>query len=45
MTLEMPFKDTTATPDMRYGWSAQRSKKLAHSCLEALEQYLESEHF
>ena len=41
MTLEMPFKDTTATPDETYGWSGERSKKLAHSCLDALSSYLE----
>ena len=42
MTLEMPFKDTTATPDETYGWSGERSKKLAHSCLDALSSYLDS---
>ncbi|PCJ24358.1 MAG: hypothetical protein COA96_09550 [SAR86 cluster bacterium] len=42
MTLEMPFKDTTATPDEIYGWSAERSKKLAHSCLDTLSAYLDS---
>lgn len=36
MTLEMPFKDTTATPDPEFGWSTARCKRLAHSCLEAL---------
>lgn len=40
MTLEMPFKDTTATPDPLYGWSPGRSKLLAHSCLDALARYL-----
>ena len=40
MTLEMPFKDTTATPDANHGWSSERSKKLAHSCLDALSSYL-----
>jgi murein tripeptide amidase MpaA len=43
ITLEMPFKDTTATPDEKYGWSAARSKMLAHSCLDALSAYLSSE--
>lgn len=43
LTLEMPFKDTTATPDATYGWSADRSKKLAHSCLDTLLQYLRSD--
>ena len=42
MTLEMPFKDTTATPDEKFGWSGERSKKLAHSCLDALSAYLDS---
>lgn len=42
MTLEMPFKDTTATPDEKYGWSGPRSKKLSHSCLDALSAYLDS---
>lgn len=35
-TLEMPFKDTTATPDPVNGWSPARSKALARSCLDAL---------
>ena len=39
MTLEMPFKDTTATSDAVYGWSGARSKKLAHSCLDAMLRY------
>ncbi|GAB5501344.1 MAG: M14-type cytosolic carboxypeptidase [Pseudohongiellaceae bacterium] len=42
MTLEMPFKDTTATPDTEFGWSPQRSKRLAQSCLQALLDYLNS---
>lgn len=42
MTLEMPFKDTTATPDPEFGWSGGRSKKLAHSCLEVIAEYFES---
>jgi len=42
MTLEMPFKDTTATPDPVYGWSPERSRHLARSCLQALLGYLES---
>ena len=36
MTLEMPFKDTTATPDAERGWSPERCARLAHSCLDAL---------
>jgi len=43
MTLEMPFKDTTATPDETHGWSGERSRKLAHSCLDALSNYLDTE--
>lgn len=43
MTLEMPFKDTTATPDQIYGWSTDRCKRLAHSCLLALNHFLESD--
>lgn len=42
MTLEMPFKDTTATPDEKYGWSPERSGKLGISCLQALGAYVES---
>ncbi|MSR11183.1 MAG: hypothetical protein EXR84_05200 [Gammaproteobacteria bacterium] len=41
MTLEMPFKDTTATADAIFGWSPERSKRLAHSCLDALQLYLQ----
>lgn len=36
MTLEMPFKDNSDLPDPVYGWSAERSKFLAYSCLDAL---------
>ncbi len=36
MTLEMPFKDHDANPDPEYGWSPDRSKRLAHSWLEVL---------
>lgn len=36
MTLEMPFKDTTATPDRIQGWSPERCARLAHSCLDSL---------
>lgn len=44
MTLEMPFKDTTATPDSTFGWSPQRSGKLAESCLQAMLDYIKSDH-
>lgn len=40
MTLEMPFKDNFDLPDEVYGWSPQRSKYLAFSCLDALHAIL-----
>lgn len=40
MTLEMPFKDNFDLPDPVYGWSPQRSKYLAHACLDALHAIL-----
>lgn len=42
MTLEMPFKDTTATPDEAVGWNGPRSKRLARSCLVAIGDYFGS---
>lgn len=42
MTLEMPFKDTIETPDDKFGWSPARSKRLAHSCLDAMSAYIDS---
>jgi murein tripeptide amidase MpaA len=36
MTLEMPFKDTELSPDPLNGWSAVRSAKLGHSCIDAI---------
>ena len=36
MTLEMPFKDASGTPDQFQGWSPERCGKLAHSCLDTL---------
>ena len=36
MTLEMPFKDNFDLPDDVYGWSPERSKYLAGSCLDTL---------
>jgi murein tripeptide amidase MpaA len=42
MTLEMPFKDTTATPDEAVGWNGPRSKRLAYSCLVAIGDYFGS---
>jgi murein tripeptide amidase MpaA len=40
MTLEMPFKDNFDLPDEVYGWSPERSKRLAYSCLDALHAVL-----
>jgi murein tripeptide amidase MpaA len=40
MTLEMPFKDNFDLPDPVYGWSPERSKMLARSCMDALYQIL-----
>ncbi|GLR47551.1 M14 family metallopeptidase [Sphingomonas astaxanthinifaciens] len=40
MTLEMPFKDHAPMADPVYGWSPERSKALARSCLDALHQIL-----
>jgi murein tripeptide amidase MpaA len=40
MTLEMPFKDHALLPDRLHGWSPDRSKALARSCLDALHQIL-----
>ena len=36
MTLEMPFKDASGTPDAVQGWSPERCAQLATSCLDAL---------
>ena len=35
-TLEMPFKDHDPNPDPQFGWSPERSKRLAHACVEVL---------
>jgi len=40
MTLEMPFKDNFDLPDPVYGWSTERSKYLAHACLDTLHAML-----
>jgi murein tripeptide amidase MpaA len=40
MTLEMPFKDNFDLADPVYGWSPERSKFLAFSCLDALHAVL-----
>lgn len=38
MTLEMPFKDNDDLPDLREGWSPDRSRALARACLDALHR-------
>ena len=40
MTLEMPFKDNFDLPDPEHGWNPERSKYLAHHCLDALHAIL-----
>lgn len=40
MTLEMPFKDHDPNPDPEFGWSPDRSKRLAHAMLETLHAML-----
>jgi murein tripeptide amidase MpaA len=40
MTLEMPFKDNFELPDEVYGWGTERSKYLAHACLDSLHAIL-----
>lgn len=40
MTLEMPFKDNDDLPDPDYGWSPERCRLLARSCLDALHVIL-----
>jgi murein tripeptide amidase MpaA len=42
MTLEMPFKDHDERPDLVYGWSAERSKKLGASILNPIKDWLSS---
>ena len=41
-TLEMPFKDHDPNPDLEFGWSPKRSKRLAHACLEVLAGMVEA---
>ncbi|MEG3087648.1 M14 family metallopeptidase [Sphingomonas sp. PB4P5] len=40
-TLEMPFKDHDLNADAEFGWSPERSKQLAHSCLEVLADVID----
>ena len=41
MTLEMPFKDNAELPDPVYGWSPERCRLLARSCLDALHAVID----
>jgi murein tripeptide amidase MpaA len=41
MTLEMPFKDNDGLPDADEGWSPDRSRALARSCLDALHAIID----
>jgi len=41
MTLEMPFKDNADDPDLKVGWSAERSAKLGESCADAIHSILD----
>jgi murein tripeptide amidase MpaA len=40
MTLEMPFKDNDDLPDPHEGWSPDRCRLLAKSCLDALHSIM-----
>jgi murein tripeptide amidase MpaA len=42
MTLEMPFKDNDDLPDPDEGWSPDRSRLLARSCLDALHAMIDA---
>ena len=42
VTLEMPFKDHDPNPDAEFGWSGERSKALAVSCLEVLTDMIDT---
>ncbi len=41
MTLEMPFKDNDDLPDPVHGWSPDRCRLLAGSCLDALHAVID----
>lgn len=41
MTLEMPFKDTTARPDPEEGWSPRRAMRLGASALDPMMAVLD----
>jgi murein tripeptide amidase MpaA len=40
LTLEMPFKDNANSPDPRFGWSGERSRRLGASMLEPIVRHL-----
>jgi murein tripeptide amidase MpaA len=42
MTLEMPFKDHDANPDLTFAWNGERSKQLAHACLDTLAGFIDA---
>ncbi|MDQ2892446.1 MAG: M14-type cytosolic carboxypeptidase [Pseudomonadota bacterium] len=42
VTLEMPFKDHDPNADPEFGWSGERSKRLAVSCLEVLADMIDT---
>ncbi|MCP9307832.1 M14 family metallopeptidase [Zymomonas mobilis] len=41
MTLEMPFKDHDDMPDLKKGWSPERSKQLGRDCLAILAEMID----
>ena len=41
MTLEMPFKDNDDLPDPVHGWSPERCRLLARSCLDSLHSIID----
>ena len=40
MTLEMPFKDTTHTPDAEFGWSSERAMQMGRDNVSAMASIL-----
>ena len=42
VTLEMPFKDHDPNPDAEFGWSGDRSARLAVACLETLAAMIDT---
>jgi len=40
MTLEMPFKDTTHTPDAQFGFSPKRARQMGYDCVDAMASIL-----